>query len=344
MSDVIFARNYAELLGQFDAYAGYSDAIKPQFAAVYDHAAWKKAIEANAKVLYEEYIENHPKGMYLDAVMSSLSLLISIENEEKDIKRFAPLIEWANKNKIGTGRLPRNRYELSELIELDLSWCRLEDLPDSISELKNLQRLNLRVNSIKNIPKSIAFLHKLVVINFSGNSLSEFPEGIREMQNLEELYLHGNNINYIPKWIKELKKLKILDIGRNNILLLPEEICSLKNMIELDIHENNITEIPRSLEQLTNLKNLCLFGNTYNNVPDRKNLIQNIPNSIKNMQSLSDKSRFQIKFSSSPMRHIFWCYKWIIQFILMGLFFCGFIVAILILDFIFNWIKSFFSS
>ena len=68
------------------------------------------------------------------------------ESEEK--KGFDELIKWAEDNNIGEERIPRDTEELAGLTRLDLSFRRLQSLPDSIGELTQLTELDLRGNEL----------------------------------------------------------------------------------------------------------------------------------------------------------------------------------------------------
>ncbi|XP_058770105.1 disease resistance protein RPV1-like [Vicia villosa] len=63
------------------------------------------------------------------------------------------------------------------LIFLDLSFCTLSTVPDSIAELRNLERLNLEGNNFKSLPSSIGMLSRLAHLNMAHCSrLQSLPE------------------------------------------------------------------------------------------------------------------------------------------------------------------------
>ncbi len=49
----------------------------------------------------------------------------------------------------------------SEVLILDLSYKQLSDLPETVGNLKNLRKLNIKGNNLKTLPKSIEKLIKL---------------------------------------------------------------------------------------------------------------------------------------------------------------------------------------
>ena len=78
--------------------------------------------------------------------------------------------------------LPRKIGRLFRLKELQINTCLLQELPDEVTLLKNLERLNL-----------------------TGNNLSDLPR-------LEHLELTRNNISDLPDSFVNLKSLKSLDL------------------------------------------------------------------------------------------------------------------------------------
>ena len=76
--------------------------------------------------------------------------------------------------------------DLTELEELDLPDYYLEELPTSINKLKNLKRLTLEVNQLRELPQAIAELSNLTVLSVSVTTSCLF-------------YLQTLNISRIPE-------------------------------------------------------------------------------------------------------------------------------------------------
>ena len=65
--------------------------------------------------------------------------------------------------------------DLTEIEELDMQDNYLEELPTSINKLKNLSRLTSEVDQLRKLPQAIAELSKLTVLSVSNNQLSVLP-------------------------------------------------------------------------------------------------------------------------------------------------------------------------
>lgn len=71
-----------------------------------------------------------------------------------------------------------NIYTYFNLKKLDLSCCFTESLSKEISNLKNIEDLNVSVNGLKEIPNEISELKKLKKLHLWGNPLDRLPNSI----------------------------------------------------------------------------------------------------------------------------------------------------------------------
>ena len=59
--------------------------------------------------------------------------------------------------------------------KLDLSWYKLQEIPDFIGNLTNLTHLDLSANQLQEIPDIIGTLTNLTHLSLSNNQLREIP-------------------------------------------------------------------------------------------------------------------------------------------------------------------------
>lgn len=126
------------------------------------------------------------------------------------------------------------------IIGIGLYDCGLSALPESIGNLKCLQKLDLSNNKFKILPESICNLKSLQKLNLEGNQLSNLPESIGNLKSLQMLLLGFNQLKTLPVAICNLKSLQVLLLECNKLMIIPESIILLKSLIELDLTSNYI--------------------------------------------------------------------------------------------------------
>ena len=99
------------------------------------------------------------------------------------------------------------------LIELNVSFNSLEDIPMNINKLKNLEILKLQNNRIVNISKNLGQLKKLRYLDLSNNKIMIIPEEVFEDSNLDYVRLDNNKLVTLPRNIP--RTIRILSIAKN---------------------------------------------------------------------------------------------------------------------------------
>jgi leucine-rich repeat protein SHOC2 len=144
---------------------------------------------------------------------------------------------------------------------LDLSFCGLTALPESIGTISTLTELNLTNNRLNNLPRSIVNLSKLTKITLTDNCLNKLPDEIGKLHNLVELHLYGNQLTSLPDCIGNLSKLTRLSLCSNRLTDLTSAIGSLVNLSWLNLYDNRLTSLPKSIKNLSALTALHLSRN-----------------------------------------------------------------------------------
>ncbi|XP_042509791.1 putative disease resistance protein RGA4 [Macadamia integrifolia] len=83
---------------------------------------------------------------------------------------------------------------------LELSNCRIKDLPSSIKKLKHLRHLDLSFNPIEALPASITSLYNLQTLDLGNCPLKELPEDMRKLVKLRQLnvYREDGSLSQMP--------------------------------------------------------------------------------------------------------------------------------------------------
>jgi leucine-rich repeat protein SHOC2 len=136
-----------------------------------------------------------------------------------------------------------NLKKLEKLIIDNGNSCRMNvSIPESIGQLENLKVLRLygaldaRVEGskprIKNLPKNISNLKNLEELDLGRNGLKIFPSQLKlsSNSNLKKFNLSFNEIHELPSFIGELKNLVELDVSGNSGIDLPKSLANLNGL------------------------------------------------------------------------------------------------------------------
>ena len=130
----------------------------------------------------------------------------------------------------------------------------LEEVPPSLGELVQLEKLELRGNYLRKFPTIIRQLTNLEIISFGFNNYDDIPIWFRKLYYFS--IIKSNLITSIPNWIGQLSNLSSLDIADNKLSALPDGIGQLSKLSSLSIHNNQLTALPDWIGQLSYLSSL----------------------------------------------------------------------------------------
>lgn len=173
---------------------------------------------------------------------------------------------------------------------------RLYKLPESISQLKNLKKLDLTNNALGlgTGLEHLANLSGLEVLSLANNELGvEFfieetiAERVEESQEdditmsdnlykeirkeiIEEYLYVGNweGEDILPLLVSQLTNLRELDVRSNYLRDIPESIKQLTKLQRLNLADNHLFQLPVGLCALTKLKRLYAERNYINSLPE----------------------------------------------------------------------------
>lgn len=192
------------------------------------------------------------------------------------------------RNKFAT--VPQAVFQLSQLVELDISHnclghfsedivllkglkklCishnKIQYLPSGIGALQGLEELDISFNELHDFPRSFTQLRKLRTLDADHNKLHHFPLEILALSDLEELDCSGNKFECLPNNVMTLESIKILWLSNTLISSLPETFCDLRNLESLMLDGNVLTALPHSFGKLQRLKMLNLSSNLFEEFP-----------------------------------------------------------------------------
>jgi len=98
----------------------------------------------------------------------------------------------------------------------------LTEVPAWIRECgEHVQYLCLDHNRIEELPDWIGELANLETLWVGGNRLTRLPDSIRNLKKLKSLAICDNMIKHIPDWIGELESITEVSIARNPLPWIP---------------------------------------------------------------------------------------------------------------------------
>lgn len=145
----------------------------------------------------------------------------------------------------------------------------LDEVPDSVRQLKCLDTLDLAGNRLKTIPRWIGELSHLRNLNLGRNMIHKLPNEITCLKNLKEINLYDNKLGVIPPQILRIKSLQILYLDDNKITAISPDIGQLENLEYLSIVQNGLVTIPEEIKALKSLTTFCCL---YDNALDEASI------------------------------------------------------------------------
>ena len=173
---------------------------------------------------------------------------------------------------------------------LDLMGLSLTELPDAVSQLKRLKRLDIQNNQIHYLPAWLTELRDLEEFHWYNNGPITLPNwlptiphlhtlslgGDQDIENLaviaslrglETLALEQMELKAVPESLRNATKLQNLNLAGNSIDSLPDWVSHWKALDYLDLGSNSLSQLPATFAQLTNLRTLNLQRNQLTTLP-----------------------------------------------------------------------------
>lgn len=162
----------------------------------------------------------------------------------------------------GLKEFPNEIIDLADTLEiLDLSGNDLSELPDSISELKQLKIIFFANNNFTEFPKVLAKCSSLTMIGFKANQIHTVPENAFPPL-LQWLILTDNQIAKLPESIGNCHLLQKCALAGNQFEELPSSMVNCSSLELLRVSANQLKEIPNWLFDLPKLSWVAFGGNS----------------------------------------------------------------------------------
>lgn len=125
----------------------------------------------------------------------------------------------------------------------------LNEVPDAIENLTELQELSIINTSVNQLPESLGKLKKLEILHLYNNNLKSLPESVFLLPNLIYLWANKNEINSIPTNIN-LPELKKVDLQNSQLITLPESLAMQPKLETIKLNGNPLETLPEAFNNI----------------------------------------------------------------------------------------------
>jgi len=168
----------------------------------------------------------------------------SLPNEFVSLKKLKTL----NLAKTNISSLPQNFGDLVNLETINLSYNPISAIPKSFSKLKKITKLYFYGDTALTSIDAITELTNLEYLNLGFTKISQLPN-IKSLAKLDTLYLNDNQFEEIPNALPY--NLKFLDISFNQITKINDNVAkSLSKLKKINLSGNNIDNLPFEMQLL----------------------------------------------------------------------------------------------
>ena len=196
--------------------------------------------------IIEKQLDTQVKSQSAPQVQKEYTDLEIIQQLEQEIGR--KLEKFTNFEKISEIGYVLN--ENKDVVQLNLSQCNLNSIPNALFNLKKLEFLVISGNKVEQLPDSFVQLLNLSVLGLSKNELKELPASFGQLQNLSYLYLSSNQLKELPTSFGQLQNLSELRLDNNQLKELPASFEQLHKLQKAYLDSNKISQLPKEILKL----------------------------------------------------------------------------------------------
>ena len=232
-------------------------------------------------------------------VLTNFKFLVELDcQSNQGITELPPLDTLQNLTKLVVRNLPvveiPGLASLRMLCELNVrDNSKMNGIPDEVFEIVSLQRLDFVGCNMTCLPEAVTNLTNLNTLELGHNSLGNdsFPEGISTLTNITKFGCNTNQISNYPKCLCDLTSIVELDVSNNLMVELPDEFCELTNVQNLTIAGNRLNKLPDCLGKMISV--------TY--LDARNNRLKALPGSIGDLRQLNRLELTQNMIATLPV-------------------------------------------
>lgn len=202
-------------------------------------------------------VDNRYWGLYSMALKGAT--LLSLANlpakwEKLNTTKRAKLIEhWPEGARFFTTVVDLSATERVDAWRDSHYTHRLEEIPETLGNLKGVKELRLSNQKLKRFPMAICRLKSLEILDLENNDLETIPEEVTELKKLRVIILKRNyGLESIPD-LGRCPLLEKLDLNYTRINSLGEEFFKLNYLKSLTIINSEIDKNIALVERLVNI-------------------------------------------------------------------------------------------
>lgn len=217
------------------------------------------------------------KSLSVEEALKNPSQAHKVRLELNDLKKDLSLLRNTQYLSIQEGiqDLPNTIVNLKNLKVLNLTSAKITQLPAGIGNLSNLIYLNISHTKIQDFPESVDKLHKLRILGL--NTLNRLPQNLTKLKSVHRIYLAEPGKLGLKDLFKALGELPNLKrINMTQVKELPDEIADLKSLEEIIIPYSthlNSSQVFQQLSKVKTLKLLAIHNSKIDNLPESFNLL-----------------------------------------------------------------------
>lgn len=182
---------------------------------------------------------------------------------------------WVDLSHNHLRRLPQALSHINEIRRLDLSHNGLKVLQkEALKPLANLRNFNLATNLLEQVPPALFnALPYLANLDLSHNHIDHLPHIAAGNTQLKKLDLSLNNLSQVSAELVKLEGLQYLNLSYNHlgkqsqIDALPLEISYMDKLTHIDLSYNFLSQLPPGIGLCEKLQWLNLSQNSFEELP-----------------------------------------------------------------------------